>query len=1562
MKITHPFILAAAAALSFSTAHAQQPCGNGQASSPSTPDRPDQGGDPFTAYAGNDHREVPDLAVNGAVGDLGLTFRRYSTSRASGSVQMFGQGSNWRHNYQWEMVTSGTNSSGQPQLTINYPDGTINEFTQVSPTEWRSAPSVQEVLIQDGTRYTLKDKQGVKRNFQKLGTTSVYYQLQDIVDSRGNAYTLTYDNGKRLQRVTEPAGRYLELNYATLPINKVDFANLATINSTPVAGQWVELNVTNTTAWRYLRYYGYKGSYSAIAEMEFYDAYGNKLSGTSFGTNPARSSGNEYDKAVDGDPATWFEYNGPSGGYVGIDLGANNAMRVAKVRFLAPAGMEGRMKYGVFQGSNEKPQNITVIDKVVASDGRSTGYNFQSFDDPTLPIKYQNLRGVDYGDGAPASYTYTQALPSTRPLIGSAVEPRYPLAYGRVINTYMDGSSNAIGTIAGQFDYETGAPLASLGIAGNDSHKPKVTYANGRTETFTMNSLGMLQSKADSTGAVTRFTYDQDGAGFLTTTTDAIGRMIHRVPSTLNNDLSRTLPDGATIMIGRDADDRILTYTNEKGHTTAYTRDGFGRVTQTTYADGSTESWSYNQFGQPLTHTLVDGGGTEVFDYDPQGRKRSFTDAMGNTTSYTYNSYDQLASITDPRGNKTSYEYNLRGLISKQVHPDGTFIAYEYDWAGNLSKYTNELGQSWVYVYDQYKRLLSSTDPLGQTTSYTYAAPYENLVQTITAPSGKQTRFAYDVNGRRISQTIAYGTPLAATTTYRYDAVGQMLSNTDPKGGVWSYTYDARGRTASMTDPLGNKTSFTYDAAGNKLTETRADGGITSFEYDSMNRLTKVTDPKGQVTSMTYDQSGNLLSVTDPKNSTYQYTYDLMNRRTAMIYPDSSQERLTYDTAGNLATYTNRAGNVCTYVYDSRNRNIGFSWNDGITPAVAKTYDAASRLLTSNNNASSLSFTYDAANQLLSETQTIVSGPGAKTVAYTYDMDGNRSMMTYPNGVSLAYSYNAWNMFASISAGGPPPLVTYGYDRNGNRTSRSLENGTSAAYSHDAANRLTGLVHSNGGATPFASFSHGFSKTNNRSYVKREDGKGDVFRYDVTDQVTGVDYNATSPEATPANPERTVSYTYDANGNRMAVNENGATESYVTNQLNQYTSIAGGALGYDANGNLSSTSVWNYTYDAQNRLIGATNGVTVASFAYDAMNRCVSRTMDGVTQYLIYDGWHLIQEHDQAGAEAAHYIYGAAVDELLCMVNASGAHYYHQDSMGSVARITNGSGAVEESYSYDLFGAAVIKDGAGTVIGASAIGNRFMFTGREYLQGIGLYDYRNRIYSAQLGRFLQTDPIRFLAGDVNLYRYVGNNAANWIDPSGLSSLFGPPSGFIDDLSRELLGMDPNSQCKDGAANDPFQGGSGEKPPEEKPPHDKTDPNKKVPVTGEPLRQGGDSGGDDPWWFTAIDVASVLLAAADIAAFGPTGEGIGPALALQGMKQGVKQASKKAGQKIGGSGKPVSPTVKHPTRKRAQDAAQAETAKGQAPTHHGAQKGNPPHYHGTDHKGNPKPTHHDYPKQ
>ena len=63
------------------------------------------------------------------------------------------------------------------------------------------------------------------------------------------------------------------------------------------------------------------------------------------------------------------------------------------------------------------------------------------------------------------------------------------------------------------------------------------------------------------------------------------------------------------------------------------------------------------------------------------------------------------------------------------------------------------------------------------------------------------------------------------------------------------------------------------------------------------------------------------------------------------------------------------------------------------------------------------------------------------------------------------------------------------------------------------------------------------------------------------------------------------------------------------------------------------------------------------------------------------------------------------------------------------------------------------------------------------------YDFRNRVYSPTLGRWLTNDPLGFEAGVVNTFRYVGNGPGNGLDPMGLempvpSKVYNPPASKI----------------------------------------------------------------------------------------------------------------------------------------------------------------------------------------
>ena len=309
--------------------------------------------------------------------------------------------------------------------------------------------------------------------------------------------------------------------------------------------------------------------------------------------------------------------------------------------------------------------------------------------------------------------------------------------------------------------------------------------------------------------------------------------------------------------------------------------------------------------------------------------------------------------------------------------------------------------------------------------------------------------------------------------------------------------------------------------------------------------------------------------------------------------------------------------------------------------------------------------------------------------------------------------------------------------------------------------------------------------------------------------------------------------------NRVQVDENGAVTRYAVNNLNhaartrgdgeqrscesagrlaraplgqrkaQYIQVGQFAPTHDRNGNLSGMGQWLYRYDAINRLVFASNGTTIAKFFYDAKNRCVARSYQSTGSALAapgstltlntYDNWNLIEERDGSGAQQARYVHGRKIDEIIVIVNKHGTFYPHHDVLGNVTMLTDRFGRLVERYTYSVTGQVAISDASGEILAESAVGNRWMFTGREWLQEVGLYDYRNRIYSAELGRFIQMDPIRFLAGDVNIYRYCGNGFVSRVDPDGrlwswaavfLGAAAGAVSGYIEETVDFAFYGDP----------------------------------------------------------------------------------------------------------------------------------------------------------------------------
>ena len=106
-------------------------------------------------------------------------------------------------------------------------------------------------------------------------------------------------------------------------------------------------------------------------------------------------------------------------------------------------------------------------------------------------------------------------------------------------------------------------------------------------------------------------------------------------------------------------------------------------------------------------------------------------------------------------------------------------------------------------------------------------------------------------------------------------------------------------------------------------------------------------------------------------------------------------------------------------------------------------------------------------------------------------------------------------------------------------------------------------------------------------------------------------------------------------------------------------------------------------------------------------------------------------------------------------------YYYHSNHQGSITHLTNEDGNIVETFIYDNAYGTILKHNK-----TEQTYNPYCYTGREF-DSKELYYYRARYYDPTIGRFISNDPIEFMGGDFNFYRYVGGDPVNFRDPSGL---------------------------------------------------------------------------------------------------------------------------------------------------------------------------------------------------
>src|SRR5262249_27080354 len=148
--------------------------------------------------------------------------------------------------------------------------------------------------------------------------------------------------------------------------------------------------------------------------------------------------------------------------------------------------------------------------------------------------------------------------------------------------------------------------------------------------------------------------------------------------------------------------------------------------------------------------------------------------------------------------------------------------------------------------------------------------------------------------------------------------------------------------------------------------------------------------------------------------------------------------------------------------------------------------------------------------------------------------------------------YDAVGRLSGLTDGSSNMVVTYTYDADGRLSKKLNGNGTYTTYVYDADGNVLHLVN----YAPDGSVNSRFDYTYNTLGLETTEATLDgtwTYTYDTDTQLIHAVFASTNPSV----PSQDLAYTYDAMGNRVTTVINGVTTVYVTNNMNEYTSVGG---------------------------------------------------------------------------------------------------------------------------------------------------------------------------------------------------------------------------------------------------------------------------------------------------------------------------------------------------------------------------------------------------------------------
>lgn len=688
---------------------------------------------------------------------------------------------------------------------------------------------------------------------------------------------------------------------------------------------------------------------------------------------------------------------------------------------------------------------------------------------------------------------------------------------------------------------------------------------------------------------------------------------------------------------------------------------------------------------------LTDGAGTltgwryrtpdeEIELYDANGRLTSITSRNGVTHSVAYDTSLRIATVTDTFGRQLQFHYNTAGRIDQITAPGGLVYAYTYT-PGNGALETVTYPDQSVrrYLYEEPRLPWGVTGIVDERGIRISTYGYD-----LTTGNAKTTQLAGGVNNYTVTgTTLAFVTdPLGAVRNYQFTPVGSvpgylLTDRTQPRiGGGYtdeSYQYDANGNVSVRIDDEGNQMHYTFDLSRNLETQRIEAFGTqqartTTTQWHATRRLPKkVAEPLRITTYSYHGETGVSCAPTTASTA-------LMCSKTVQATTDAN------GAAGFSAT-ADGAPRTTTYSYDA---------NGQLLQVVGPRTDVADVA----------TYTYSATGDLASMTNAL----GHVTLFTDYDAAGRLKRTVDPNGLETLLDYNArgWlktRRVGSVASG--YEQTTYDYELTGQLSTVTLPDGSYVQYTYDDAERLSDIRDGLGNHIHYTLDAMG-----NRTLEQAFDVQGTLVRshsrvIDILNRVAQ-DIGGTNPSA------QTTQNGYDAIGNLTSITDplgRVTTQTFdALKRLSQMTDPFNGTnaptkYGYNGRDQVSKVTdptslATTYVYNGHNELISQSSPDTGStSFSYDASSNLRTKLdAHGVQATYSYDALNRLAQIVYPD-ETVLYTYDCPnnLGRLCSITDKSGTTTYGYDAKGRVNAKSQTTDGVTLTVGYDRNSAGQLR-------------------------------------------------------------------------------------------------------------------------------------------------------------------------------------------------------------------------------------------------------------------------------